>query len=389
MPTGIDHGTVTLVIAGRAYEVTTLRADVETDGRRAKVVFGTDWQVDAERRDLTINALYARVDGEVVDLVGGLADIENGVVRFIGDPAERIAEDHLRILRFFRFFAWYGSGRPEPEGLKACAAAREKLAGLSAERIWAELKKLLAAPDPGRALLWMRQTGVLAEVLPETEKWGIDAVPGIIQMEKAFRWKPDPLLRLAGMIPPDKERIAALAGRLKLSRAEAARLAAWADAPAVAYDIKEAAFDRLLYGSDVRRRGRPAEASARRRALARHQRFEGDGGGGRLLAADRACGQMDAADLSAERDRPDRGRHRRRGRMSERRGGAWRRNGWKAISASIARRCSQGWRQPEVEGRAAAGSRQRHGRVRRPCDFSSRMRCLMLSTIDSRMVVSP
>ena len=127
VPTGIDHGTVTLVIAGRPYEVTTLRADVETDGRRAKVAFGTDWQVDAERRDLTINALYARADGRIVDLVGGIADIENGIVRFIGEPAERIAEDYLRILRFFRFFAWYGSGRPEAEGLKACAAAKEKL----------------------------------------------------------------------------------------------------------------------------------------------------------------------------------------------------------------------------------------------------------------------
>ena len=251
VPTGIDHGTVTLVIAGRPYEVTTLRADVETDGRRAKVAFGTDWQVDAERRDLTINALYARADGRIVDLVGGIADIENGIVRFIGEPAERIAEDYLRILRFFRFFAWYGSGRPEAEGLKACAAAKEKLSGLSAERIWMELKKLLAAPDPGRALLWMRQTGVLTQVLPESEKWGIDAVPAIVQTERVFRWTPDPLLRLAGMIPPDGERIAGLAARLRLSRSEAARLDAWAGAPAVAYDVKDTAFERLLYDSDV------------------------------------------------------------------------------------------------------------------------------------------
>ena len=251
VPTGIDHGTVTLVIAGRGYEVTTLRADVETDGRRATVAFGTDWQVDAERRDLTINALYARADGEIVDLVGGFEDIEKGVIRFIGDPAARIAEDYLRVLRFFRFFAWYGTGRPDAEGLKACAAAKDKLSGLSAERIWAETKKLLGAPDPGRALLWMRQTGVLTEVLPETEKWGIDAVPGIIQMEKAFRFEPDPLLRIAGMIPPDSDRIAALAGRLRLSRAEDGRLTAWSKAPAVAYDMKDAAFDRLLYDSDV------------------------------------------------------------------------------------------------------------------------------------------
>ena len=286
VPTGIDHGTVTLVIAGRPYEVTTLRADIETDGRRAKVAFGTDWQMDAERRDLTINALYARFDGEVVDLVGGLADIENGAVRFIGDPGARIAEDYLRILRFFRFFAWYGSGRPEAEGLKACAAAKEKLSGLSAERVWAELKKLLAAPDPGRALLWMRQTGVLTEVLPETGKWGIDAVPGIVQMEKAFRWQPDPLLRLAGMVPPDKQRIAALAGRLKLSRAEGARLAAWADAPAVAYDIKEAVFDRLLYRSDaaaVVDRLKLQLAGARSRAITNSQAMVEAAGYSRLI----------------------------------------------------------------------------------------------------------
>lgn len=250
VPTGIDHGTVTLVLAGKPYEVTTLRADVETDGRRAKVAFGKDWTVDAQRRDLTINALYAGADGNVVDLVGGLSDIEEGVVRFIGDPRDRIAEDYLRVLRFFRFFAWYGSGRPEAEGLKACAAAKDQLTGLSAERIWGELKKLLSAPDPGRALLWMRQSGVLAEILPETEKWGIDAIPSLVRTEDAFGWEPDPLLRLAAMVPPDTERLAALGKRLRLSRAEATRLKNWAGAQPVAYDMKDADFDRLLYASD-------------------------------------------------------------------------------------------------------------------------------------------
>ncbi|MGO6900642.1 CCA tRNA nucleotidyltransferase, partial [Rhizobium ruizarguesonis] len=203
VPTGLEHGTVTLVIDGKPFEVTTLRTDVETDGRHAKVAFSTDWKADAERRDLTINALYADAKGEVVDLVGGLADIKTRNIRFIGDAARRIAEDHLRILRFFRFFAYYGSGRPDAEGLKACSAARSKLTTLSAERVWSELRKLLGAGDPGRALLWMRQVAVLTEILPESERWGIDAIPSLITTEKALGWTPDPLLRLAAIVPPD------------------------------------------------------------------------------------------------------------------------------------------------------------------------------------------
>ncbi|MDE1991636.1 MAG: CCA tRNA nucleotidyltransferase [Rhizobiaceae bacterium] len=247
VPTGIAHGTVTLVIDGKPFEVTTLRRDVETDGRHAQVAFSEDWQVDAERRDLTINALYAASDGEVIDLVGGLADLERRNIRFIGDATRRIAEDYLRILRFFRFFAHYGSGRPDADGLRACAAARSKLASLSAERVWSEMKKLLAAKDPGRALLWMRQVAVLAEVLPETEKWGIDAIPALISTEEALGWTPDPMLRLAAIIPPDAARLAKLATRLRLSKAETAYLLDWANAPAIRDDISEAAFDRLLY----------------------------------------------------------------------------------------------------------------------------------------------
>ncbi|MCJ8148386.1 CCA tRNA nucleotidyltransferase [Shinella sedimenti] len=270
VPTGIEHGTVTLVIGGKPFEVTTLRRDVATDGRRAEVAFGTDWQTDAERRDLTINALYATQDGTVIDLVNGLPDIESRTVRFIGDAATRIAEDHLRILRFFRFFALYGSGRPDAEGLKACARAKDKLGRLSAERVWSETKKLLAAPDPGRALLWMRQAGVLTEILPETEKWGIDAVPGLIEAEKAFGWQPDALLRLAAIVPPDRERLKALAERLRLSKAEAAVLDGWAAAPEIAPKLAETAFDRLLYRNGPKglsMRLRLALASARARGL--------------------------------------------------------------------------------------------------------------------------
>ncbi|MDF1634706.1 CCA tRNA nucleotidyltransferase [Mycoplana sp. MJR14] len=247
VPTGIEHGTVTLVASGTPFEVTTLRRDVETDGRRAQVAFGTDWQQDAERRDLTINALYATADGEVIDLVGGLPDIETRTVRFIGDAAQRIAEDHLRILRFFRFFAFYGGGRPDADGLRACARAKDKLASLSAERVWSETKKLLTAADPFRALLWMRQSGVLTAILPETEKWGIDAIPALVAAEQALKWEPDPLLRLAAMVPPDAERLSALAQRLRLSRAEAAYLADWAAAPDIPKTIAETAFDRMLY----------------------------------------------------------------------------------------------------------------------------------------------
>ncbi|MGV8938913.1 MAG: CCA tRNA nucleotidyltransferase [Allorhizobium sp.] len=247
VPTGIDHGTVTLVLDGRGFEVTTLRRDVATDGRHAAVAFGTDWQVDAERRDLTINALYVDQAGEVIDLLGGIADIETKTVRFIGDAEARIAEDYLRVLRFFRFFALYGSGRPDADGLRASARAKGQLSTLSAERVWSELKKLLSAEDPGRALLWMRQSGVLGEILPETEKWGIDAIPGLVAAEKALGWSPDPLLRLGSIVPKNAERLKALAARLRLSKAEAAFLDQFARAPAVPEGVTDIAFDRMLY----------------------------------------------------------------------------------------------------------------------------------------------
>lgn len=250
-PTGIDHGTVTLVIDGQGFEITTLRHDAETDGRRAKVNFGRDWQVDAERRDFTINALYANQKGEIVDLIGGMEDIESRTVRFIGEADARVAEDYLRVLRYFRFYAGYGEGRPDAAALKACTRARDKLSNLSAERIWKELKLLLAARDPGRALLWMRQTGVLTAVLPETEKWGIDSIPGLIATETALDWEVDPMLRLMSIVPPDGERMKALAARLKMSRAETERLSAWAAAPAIKPTAAITVLDRLLYRQGV------------------------------------------------------------------------------------------------------------------------------------------
>ncbi|MBA8880574.1 CCA tRNA nucleotidyltransferase [Phyllobacterium myrsinacearum] len=250
VPTGISHGTVTVIADKRPFEVTTLRADVKTDGRHAAVAFGRDWQVDAARRDFTINALYVEADGTIVDLVGGLADIESRTLRFIGDAEQRIREDYLRILRFFRFFAWYGHGRPESEGLKACARLKDGLAQLSSERVWSELKNMLAAPDPSRALLWMRQAGVLTAVLPESEKWGIDTIHGLVKTEKELGWHADPLLRLASIVPPHTDRVNEMAQRLKLSNQERERLLAWAAAVVPNPEISEAGFAKRLYRSD-------------------------------------------------------------------------------------------------------------------------------------------
>ncbi|TPJ81306.1 CCA tRNA nucleotidyltransferase [Mesorhizobium sp. B2-6-2] len=286
VPTGIEHGTITVIAGGKPYEVTTLRADIETDGRRAKVIFGRDWKADAERRDFTINALYAEADGTVVDLVGGVADIEARRLRFIGDAEARIREDYLRILRFFRFFAWYGDGRPDAEGLKACARLKDGLARLSAERVWSELKKLLSAPDPSRALLWMRQAGVLTAVLPESEKWGIDAIHGLVRAGKDLGWAADPVLRLEAIVPPDAERMKTLGERLRLSNDEAGRLRRWAVTVAPDAKVTETELAKKLYYGD--RNGyidriRLALAGARTRAVEDNQAMMEAGGFSRLL----------------------------------------------------------------------------------------------------------
>ena len=171
VPTGIDHGTVTVIAQGVPHEVTTFRQDVETDGRRAVVRFSSDVATDAARRDFTMNALYAQPDGEVVDPLGGLPDLQARRVRFVGDANARIAEDYLRILRFFRFFAWYGDPENgmDAEGLAACAANSAGIETLSRERVGAELCKLLSAPDPSIAVASMAQAGVLAVALPGAE----------------------------------------------------------------------------------------------------------------------------------------------------------------------------------------------------------------------------
>jgi poly(A) polymerase len=225
VPTGIDHGTVTLVAHGRAFEVTTLRRDVETFGRRARVAFGADLAADAARRDFTINALYLTPDGALIDPVGGGADLAARRVRFVGDPAARITEDALRILRFFRFHAWYGDpGRGlDPEALAACASAAGRLALLSRERIGAEMRRLLAAPDPAPAVAAMAGAGVLAEALP-----GADPAPlgPLIGLEGALGLAPEPMRRLAALGGADPARA------LRLSRADGRRRAALAAAAA-------------------------------------------------------------------------------------------------------------------------------------------------------------
>jgi poly(A) polymerase len=237
VPTGLDHGTVTAVSDHRGFEVTTLRRDVETDGRRAKVIYTDDWRADAARRDFTINAMSMSPDGAIYDYFGGIGDLEAGRVCFVGDPATRIAEDYLRILRFFRFHARYGSGEPDPQALTAIADAVPRLAHLSVERVWSELSRILAVPDPRGAIALMQQTGVLAAVLPE----GADP-DRLARLIEAGAPK-EPVLRLAALLTGDPE---ALAQRLRLSNAERERLKALQSDPTPTPDADDNELRRLL-----------------------------------------------------------------------------------------------------------------------------------------------
>jgi len=224
VPTGIEHGTVTVLLAGKPFEVTTLRRDVETYGRKAKVLFGRDWVADAMRRDFTINALSLSADGQLHDYVDGLADLTARRVRFIGDPAQRIAEDYLRILRFFRFHAWYGEGAPDPEGLHACIRERVGIDSLSRERVRTELLKLLLAPHAAPTLALMTETGLLGNVLGGIAL--LASFENMAKVEAAAVLEPDPVRRLGALgvwVAEDGER---LAQRLRLSNAEAERLTA-------------------------------------------------------------------------------------------------------------------------------------------------------------------
>jgi poly(A) polymerase len=222
VPTGIDHGTVTAVIDRKGYEITTLRRDVETDGRRAKVAFTDDWKADAARRDFTFNALYADADGKIYDYFDGRADLVARHVRFIGDPYARIREDALRILRFFRFYAWFGRGEVDPDALKACRDLVRSILQLSAERIWREVSKLLNAVNPLSAWSLMKEQGILDYFLPEAGD--LKHLDALLVAEKKYEISPSPLLRLAALLPKDGAVATQLAQRLKLSRLEAEKM---------------------------------------------------------------------------------------------------------------------------------------------------------------------
>jgi len=240
IPTGIEHGTVTAISDHIPYEITTLRRDVETDGRRAVVAFTEDWAEDAQRRDFRLNALYAEPDGTLHDPVGGgLEDAETGRVIFIGDGDERLREDYLRILRFFRFNAWYGAGI-DAEGLAACARQKDGLEKIAAERIWKELKKLLAAPEPVEAVSAMEASGVLGKVLPDAR--------GETALELAAARSPDPMVRLMTLLPKTVLISAEISDRLRLSNAEQNRLKAWEQAYFEPEDAGDnAALQRAFY----------------------------------------------------------------------------------------------------------------------------------------------
>jgi len=227
VPTGIEHGTVTVVAAGRPFEVTTLREDVETFGRRAKVAFGRDWRRDAERRDFTINALSASRDGTIHDYVGGLADIAARRVRFIGDAAARIAEDYLRVLRFFRFHAAYGEGAPDPEGVAACVGGRAGLDRLSRERVRMEMLKLLRAKHAVPALAVMTETGLLEQVLGSVPQ--LASFANMIKLEAALALPADPVRRLGALAVAVTEDAERLRERLRLANSEHERLASMAE----------------------------------------------------------------------------------------------------------------------------------------------------------------
>lgn len=225
VPTGIAHGTITAVLPDGPIEVTTLRHDVETDGRHARVAFTDNWRADAARRDFTMNALYADpLTGAVFDYFGGLADLEAGRVRFIGDPLQRIAEDHLRILRFFRFHARFGDA-PDAAGLDACTARANDLMALSRERIAAELTKLLVTRGAVETVALMVARGILRPVLPEIGEAGVERLRRVAAAEHAAGLAPNAIRRLAALLPDDPAIGEAIGARLKLSNADRRRLA--------------------------------------------------------------------------------------------------------------------------------------------------------------------
>lgn len=259
IPTGLAHGTITALLPSGPVEVTTLRRDVSTDGRRASIAYTDDWTEDAARRDFTINALSVSTrDDRIHDYFGGVEDLKAGHVRFIGDPIARIAEDHLRILRFFRFHARFGRGAPDGEALAACARRANDLMALSRERIADELTKLLGLPDPEPTVALMVQRSILRPVLPEIGGDAPARLQRLIACERRAGVAPAALRRLSALLPSDPALAEAVAVRLKMSNAARKRLARAAetdgieDARALAYRIgTESAVDRLLLAGNA------------------------------------------------------------------------------------------------------------------------------------------
>jgi len=237
IPTGLGHGTLTALVGGQSFEITTLRCDAETDGRHARVAWTDDWREDAARRDFTINALSMTPDGAVYDYFDGAPDLAAGRVRFVGDAHRRVAEDYLRILRFFRFQARYGQGAPDPDAIAAIEGGAGGLALLSPERVWSELKRILAAPDPASSIALMAKLGILARILPE------GANPARLTDLVASDAPPDPLLRLAALLDGDTE---ALAVRLRLSIEERDALLAIRGSPNPDSDSTDAQLRQFL-----------------------------------------------------------------------------------------------------------------------------------------------
>lgn len=246
VPTGIAHGTVTAVSERQPFEITTLRRDVSTDGRNATVAFTDDWAEDAARRDFRLNALYADGEGQVFDPTGeGVADAAAGRIVFVGDPGTRIREDYLRILRFFRFFAWYGRGEPDQAALEACRALASGMTRLSAERVSKELMTLLAAPDPLVAMAAMTDAGVLTQILPEAANGPL--------FEAAVRLSADPVIRLMTLFPTDERLVREASTRLRFPNATRDRLAAAAvAAPAVRLTMSDPEARAAVYRHGAR-----------------------------------------------------------------------------------------------------------------------------------------
>lgn len=243
--TGLDHGTITAVAGTHAFEITSLRRDVETDGRRARVAFTDDWAEDAARRDFTINALYASAKGEIFDYASGVEDLIAGKVRFMGDARIRIAEDYLRVLRLFRFHAWYGRGEIDAEGLRAAAEAKDKLKTLSAERIAKELLRLLEADCPGPVLRVMAATAILPELLPGALQ--LPRLERLAELEATYAFPRDAVLRLAALLPDDEGTAHAVADRLRLSNADRTRLELALGGAAIPVQLSAQEARRLLY----------------------------------------------------------------------------------------------------------------------------------------------